>query len=125
MANHDALLQEWVKEAQGYLPEHLAYRKDPKKGEEIYTVTYKGKKWRLLYSDLEQLASDLNIFDKMYPSTDAVPVVQEAQPETFVVFNPDNDMWFLTVMGVTFCVSGEIAGKMLNAGCEYRKYQPR
>lgn len=124
MTNTDKQFSKWVNRASLFLPYVFRWNNSATKG--AYSLTYKDKTWDPLFmGDLPQLAQDLGIFDKMYSSADAVPVVQEAQPETFIVFNPDNDMWFLTVMGVTFCVSGEIAGKMLNAGCEYRKYQPR
>lgn len=131
MANYNALVSKWVGRANIYLHNFLTWTTQGcDKG--FYVMSYEDKVWTIQYSDLEQLAHDLGIHTSMYPRPTNVgkttkwdDLVQPAQPETFVVFNADNDMWFLTVMGVTFCVSGEIAGKMLNAGCEYRKYQPR
>lgn len=121
----------WCERARMFLDESPIWRSE-QRGSDAFVITYKGKEYTVTVFDLGQLASDLGIFHKMYPEPTNVgkttkwdDLVQPAQPETFVVFNADNDMWFLTVMDVTFCVCGEIAGKMLNAGCEYRKYQPR
>lgn len=127
MANTNGTIEAWCIKAGKFLDDTFSWTHVDK---DQYCIRYKDHEYTVTFDDLEQVAFDLGIFDKMYPSnvgkiTKWDELIKPIEPQTFLVYNPVSEMWFLTVMGVTFVVSGEIAGKMMNAGIEYRKYQPK
>lgn len=123
MKNNDKQLNEWVRKANSFLSYTIVWDSSATKG--AYTVTYASRSWGPLFiDDLPQLASDLGIFNKMYPSTDAVPVLKEAQPEPLpfpqIEYYEVDDTWYLVVLGKNVIIDPALAGRLLNAGIPFK-----
>lgn len=128
MTNHDHLIKEWVKKAQGYLPRKLSVRKNMQ--DEFHIISYTDKEWSVFYADLRQLAGDLGIFEEMYPDEKAPefdisfpqPIPAQPAPRPFpqIEYTEDTDTWYLIVLGTPVTISSATAGNLLNAGIPFK-----
>lgn len=123
MANHDKKFDEWIRKANTFVSHTIVWNNSATTG--AYTVAFKDKKWDPLFiGDLPQLASELGIFTQMYPSTDAVPVLKEAQPEPLpfpqIEYYEMDDTWYLVVLGKNVIIDPALAGRLLNAGIPFK-----
>jgi hypothetical protein len=128
MTNHDKEFGDWIRKANTFVSHTIVWNNSATTG--AYTVAFKDKKWDPLFiGDLPQLAEDLGIFDKMYPSTDAVPVLKEVQPETvfesrvytYIKYSLQQRSWFIVIDRKPIAIGSEDAGQFLNAGLEFQR----
>jgi hypothetical protein len=115
MINTDKQFNEWVRRANLFLTHPIVWNNSRIKG--AYSVTHEDKNWDPLYmGELPQLAQDLGIFDKMYPSE--VPKPDKPFPQ-MEYWEADNT-WRLIVLGNPVVVDAAKAGKLLNAGIPFK-----